>query len=397
MNQKNIVVAFGGRSPEHEVSVLTGMQAIAALKDTEYKIIPLYISKSGRWFTGEYLLELEHYQNVGELQEQAIPCAFSHDDLGNPVLLETEKKGFFSSLAKHVIYALIPAFHGSEGENGSFQGICEMYHIPYGGSSVFASTLAMDKIKAKELCKLYEISVVPDVSFSETMWNERRQDFISEVETFSYPVVVKPATLGSSIGVKQAGDEDELIEAVEVAFRYDECILVEQAVKPLLEINCSVLGSTEKAEVSVCEQPVSIESTLSFAEKYQNDGSESKGMASADRIIPADIPARQSKEIQELSLRIFSMFQAAGVARLDFLINKDSGQIYFNEINTIPGSFSFYLWEENGMNMKELMLQLIEIAITKHGKKAGRVRSYDTNLLSEKAVRGIKGLKGDRT
>lgn len=396
MSEQNIVVAFGGRSPEHEVSVLSAMQAIAALRETNYNIVPLYISKSGRWFTGKYLLELEHYQDLDALQKQAVPCTFSFDDLGKPVLLETEKKRFFSSARSYSIYALIPAFHGSEGENGAFQGTCEMFHIPFGGSGVFASSLGMDKIKAKELCRAHDIAVVDDVTFIEREWQENQKVIVGNIEALGYPVIVKPATLGSSIGVKKAEDKDELIEVIETAFRYDERLLVERAVHPLVEINCSVLGLPGDARASVCEQPVGKEETLSFEDKYQSDEGSSKGMASADRVIPADIPDEQSKKIKKLSLRIFSVFQASGVARLDFLVQEDTGNIYFNEINTIPGSFSFYLWEEEGMNMKELMLQLVDIAIKKHQKKTGRIRSYDTNLLSEKAVRGIKGLKENK-
>lgn len=397
MSEQNVIVAFGGRSPEHEVSVLSALQAIAALRETNYNIVPLYISKSGRWFTGDYLLELEHYQDLDTLQEQAVACTFSFDDLGKPVLLETEKKGFFSSTRSHSIYALIPAFHGSEGENGAFQGTCEIFHIPFGGSGVFASSLGMDKIKAKELCRAHNIAVVNDVTFIESEWQDNQKTILSNIEALGYPVIIKPATLGSSIGVKKAENKDALIDVIETAFRYDERLLAEQAIQPLVEINCSVLGLPGDARASVCERPVGSEETLSFEDKYQNEKGSSKGMASADRVIPADIPDEQSKKIKELSLRIFSVFQASGVARLDFLIQKDTGDIYFNEINTIPGSFSFYLWEEEGMNMKELMLQLVDIAIKKHQKKTGRIRSYDTNLLSEKAVRGIKGLKGNKT
>lgn len=396
MPKKNIVVAFGGRSPEHEVSVLSAMQAIAALQETDYTVVPLYVNKSGRWFTGEYLLELEHYQNLDDLHDNAIPCTFSFDDLGKPVLLETKGGGWFSKPAAHSIYALIPAFHGSEGENGSFQGTCEMFHIPYGGSGVLASSMGMDKVKAKELCRALGISVVDDVAFIEQQWQDDQIAITKKIEELSYPVIVKPATLGSSIGVKKADSRNELIDVIETAFRYDERLLAEKAIQPLTEVNCSVLGLPGDARASVCERPVGKNETLSFEDKYQTEGG-SKGMASADRVIPADIPDEQSQKIKALSLRIFDAFQASGVARLDFLVRQDTGDIYFNEINTIPGSFSFYLWEEDGLMMKALMLELVDIAIKKHRKKAGRIRSYDTNLLSEKAVRGIKGLKGTKT
>lgn len=394
MSSQNIVVAFGGISPEHEVSVLSAMQVIASLKNSNFDLVPLYITKSGRWLTGEPLLDIENYQDLDALQEKAIPCTFSHDDLGKAVLLETKGGGLFSSPKQYSIHAVIPAFHGSEGENGSFQGICEMYNIPFAGSGVFASSLGMDKVKAKEICKAHDIPVVDGFDFFEQEWEQDQQTVLSLASKLGYPVMLKPVTLGSSIGVMKANDEEELIEAIETGFRYDANLMVEKAVTPLKEINCSVLGTPGDLETSVCEQPLGQQETLSFKDKYQSDGSGQKGMASADRVIPAEISDNLTENIQSLSARIFKLFRASGVARLDFLINSDNEELYFNEINTIPGSFSFYLWEESGMNMRELMLRLIEIAVKKHQEKMGRIRSYDTNLLDEKAVQGIKGLKG---
>ncbi|MFH5831688.1 D-alanine--D-alanine ligase family protein [Halalkalibaculum sp. DA3122] len=392
--KKNILIAFGGVSPEHEVSVLSAMQAISALEDTSYSLLPLYITKSGRWLTGEYLLDLEHYQELDTLKEKAIPCTFSHNEMGKPVLLETKKRGLFSSPREHSIYAVLPAFHGSEGENGAFQGTCEMYNLPFAGSGVLASSLGMNKVKAKELCSAHDIPVVESVHFFESQWEAGQKELLAEIDSIGYPVIVKPVNLGSSIGVKRADDRDSLIEAVETAFRYDANLLVEKAISPLMEINCAVLGDPEEARPSVCERPLGKEETLSFRDKYQNENGGGKGMASADRVIPADIPDKLTEQIQQMSLSIFRAFRAAGVARLDFLVNAETHEVFFNEINTIPGSFSFYLWEESGISIRDLMLQLIEIARRQHQRKIGRVRSYETNLLSQKAVQGIKGLKG---
>lgn len=394
MSSPNIVVAFGGVSPEHEVSVLTAMQVIASLKETKYNIIPLYISKSGRWLTGDPLLEMENYQNLKELHKQATACTFSHDDLGKPILLETEKKSLFRSPKSHAIYVIIPSFHGSEGENGAFQGTCEMYNIPYAGSGVFASSLGMDKVKAKEICRAHDIPVVDGFDFYETEWVKDQKSVFNFAEQLEYPVIIKPVKLGSSIGVSRAENKDELVEAVETAFRYDNNLMIEKAVSPLIEINCSVLGTAQNLKTSVCERPLGTDETLSFEDKYQSDDGSQKGMASADRQIPADISKELTQKIQSLSTKIFKLFRARGIARLDFLVNADTEQFYFNEINTIPGSFSFYLWEESGMNMRQLMLKIIDIAMERHQQKVGRIRSYDTNLLDEKAVKGIKGLKG---
>lgn len=396
--KKNVIVAFGGVSPEHEVSVLSAMQAISAFGETEYSVVPLYVTKSGRWRTGDRLLDLENYQNLEELAESTVPCTFSHDETGKPILLETRKRGLFSSPRQYSIYAVLPAFHGSEGENGAFQGTCDMYNIPFAGSGIFASSLGMDKVKAKELCKAHEIPVVESVSFFESEWEKEQDTIIDRIEAFEYPVIVKPVNLGSSIGVMKAGDRETLIEAVETAYRFDANLLVEKAVTPLMEINCSVLGDPEEARTSVCERPLGKEETLSFEDKYLNEEGDGggKGMASADRVIPADIPDQLSDRIQKMSLKIFKTFRASGVARLDFLVNGNSEEIYFNEINTIPGSFSFYLWEESGLTITDLMLELVNIAKKRHRQKMGRVRSYETNLLSEKAVKGIKGLKGGK-
>lgn len=392
MSQKNLIVAFGGVSPEHEVSVLTALQAVAALEDSNYTLIPLYITKSGNWLTGEGLLKLENFENLKTVTGEAIPCTFSHNDVGQPVLLEL-RQGWFSKGTAHPIHALLTAFHGSDGENGSFQGICESYNIPYTGSGVLASALGMDKLRAKEICKSHDLPVVDGIGFHESEWVDDRDSLLQQAESFGYPLVVKPVHLGSSIGVEIVEGRENLIRSVETAFRYDARLLIEKAVKPLTEINCSVLGSPENNRASVCERPIGKEELLSFRDKYMRDESGSKGMASAERVIPADIDDDLTNSIQETSRTIFRLLGCSGLARLDFLVNSDTGEYFFNEINTIPGSFSFYLWKESGVEYPQLLEELIELALERNRQKNGRIQSYETNLLSEKAVKGIKGLK----
>lgn len=397
MPKQHLIVAFGGVSPEHEVSVLTAMQAIAALEESNYTIVPLYITKEGRWLTGSSLLELENYKDLATLKQEAVACTFSHDQMGRPILLETEKSSFFTKARRYPADVVLTAFHGSDGENGAFQGTCEMYNIPYTGSGVFASSIGMQKVKAKELCRAHDIPVVEGLDFFESDWEENRKDFLQRLDELGYPLIVKPVNLGSSIGVKRVDTADELIDAVETAFRYDANLMVEKAVAPLMEINCAVLGDAEDARASVCERPLGTTETLSFQDKYQSDSGEgSKGMASADREIPADISEALTQQIKELSLNIFRVFRASGVARIDYLVNRDTESVFFNEINTIPGSFSFYLWEESGLSFREMLEEMIAIAKRRHRRKNGRIRSYETNLLSEKAVKGIKGLKGSK-
>ena len=391
---KNLVIAFGGVSPEHEVSVLTAMQAIAALNDSEFNLVPLYISKSGRWYSGNTLLELENFKDLKDLEANAIPCHFTLNELGQAVLSE-EKTGIFSKKRDILIYSVLTAFHGASGENGSFQGICETYNIPYTGSGVMGSSVGMDKVTAKKLCEADRIAVVEGIDFYEDEWVENEDHYINVAENIGYPLIVKPVHLGSSIGVAQAKNRDELKTAIETAFRYDAHLLVEKAVSPLLEINCSVLGTPESNRASVCERPLGKEELLSFSDKYLRDDA-AKGMASADRVIPADIKPELAKSIQETSRTIFRLFNCSGLARFDFLVNRDTERFYFNEINTIPGSFSFYLWKESGLSFPELLRKLIEISLKQHKQKNGRILSYETNLLSKKAVSGIKGLKGTK-
>lgn len=394
MSTKNLVLAFGGVSPEHEVSVLSAMQAISSMQGSEYNLVPLYITKSGKWLTGEPLLELETYKDLSKLEDIASRCAFVKDEIGRTHLKQQDSTGLFSKPKSYPVYAVVCAFHGSGGENGSFQGICDFYNIPFTGSDVLSSSLGMNKVKGKQICVANDIPVTDSLDFYESNWETDQATIVKEAEIIGYPLIVKPCSLGSSIGVSKAASKEELIDAVEMAFRYDAHLLVEEAINPLMEINCSVLGTTEECRASVCEKPLGSSETLSFQDKYQSGEGADKGMASADRVIPADISSELTEEIRELAIRTFKTFGASGVARLDFLVNADSQKVYFNEINTIPGSFSFYLWEKSDISFKQLLDELIEIAIKNHQQKNGRVQSYETNLLNEKAAKGIKGLKG---
>lgn len=389
MEQKNILAAFGGASPEHEVSVITAHQAMAALQDhAGYKIKPLYISKSGLWFTGPPLLDLRNFENLKKLQKQCISCHLTQNEFGQTILREN-KQGLFSKPAETPIHAVLVAFHGSNGENGSFQGICEMYNLPYTGSGVLGSAVGMNKVTAKSLCRDAGISVVESIDFFETEWVENSEIIINKIGVLSYPVIVKPVHLGSSIGVEIVHNRTALELAVETAFRYDRHLLVEKVVTPLMEINCSVIGSGKDLEASVCERPLGKKELLSFQDKYLADEG-TKGMASADREIPAKIPGSLTESIREASKKIFRTLSCSGIARLDFLVNTDTQEFYFNEINTIPGSFSFYLWKESGLSFTDLLEKIINIGLKENQLKNRQIQSYDTNLLSKKAVKGLK-------
>lgn len=408
----NVGVIFGGVAPEHEVSVISSMQAIHALDRSRYRVTPVYIAKDGRWYTGDALLDLKAYEDLDRLRDAAVPVGLEPGRLGTLDLVEIGSGGLFRERRRYTIDVVLPGLHGGSGEDGGLQGLCETFNVPYAGSSIFGSAVGMDKVLSKMLCRDQGIPIVDFVAFRESDWAHREEAWLDRCEErLGYPVIVKPARLGSSIGIAKADDREELDRAIEEALRYDEKIVVERAVQRLVEINCSVLGDPNEAQASVLEQPVRTEGEelLTFQEKYMRGGGGGKGgpavrrgakqqeraagMASLDRLIPAPLPEARTQEIRELAVRVFQLFECAGVARIDFMIDEAVDQVYFNEINTIPGSFSFYLWEPTGIPFPELLDRMIEIARARHRDRNGRVRTYDVNLLSTRSLSGLKGAK----
>jgi len=403
-------IAFGGESPEHEVSVISSLQAMEHLDRDRYQPVPLYIAKSGHFYTGDVLFEIERYEDLDALVKASTPAHLEHAE-GRGAWLVEAPGGWFEKPKRVHLDVLILGLHGGAGENGSIQGLCEAFGLPYSGSGVFGSSLGMDKVITKMICRQQGIPVVDWVAFRETDWAGDEDAWLDRIEAeIGLPCVVKPARLGSSIGITFARDRRSLDRGVEEALRYDDKIVVEHAVEQLIEINCSVLGDVREARASVLEQPVRTEgeALLSFAEKYErgsNGGKKgnrrrpakegrSAGMASLDRLIPAPLSDERTAEIQELGVRVFQLFECAGVARIDFMIDEATGQVYFNEINTIPGSFSFYLWDPAGVPFGDLLDRLIELALDRHRREHGRIRSYETNILSARSLQGLKGSKG---
>jgi len=409
----NVGVALGGVAPEHEVSVISALQAAAALDRDRFEPVPLYIAKDGTWYTGNALLDVDRYADLDALLEAAVPVALRPTPHGRIELLEDRDAGAFERLTspprRIPVDVMLLGLHGGAGEDGGLQGLCETFNVPYTSTGVFGSALGMDKVMSKRVCRQAGIPVVDFVAFREDDWAYREEEGLDRCEDeIGYPMIVKPARCGSSIGITRADTREELDGAVEEAFRYDGKVVVEQAVDELREINCSVLGDAHEATPSVLEEPTPSgdDEVLTFRDKYmREDGDGAKGgggaksaddapegMASQERIVPAPLSDERTEEIQEMAVRLFHLFECAGVVRIDFMIDEGQSppQLYFNEINTIPGSFSFYLWEPSGVPFDELVERLVEIARRRHREQNGRVRTYDVNLLSEKSLQGIK-------
>lgn len=407
----NVAVFFGGTSPEHEVSVISSLQAAAAMDRDRFTPVPIYVDKSGTWYTGEHLFDIERYRDLDALTASADQVHFEHRQ-GPGAVLVGAPAGWLGKRLSIGVDAAFLGFHGGAGESGAFQGLCETFGVAYTGSGVLGSSLGMDKILTKMLCRDQGIPVVEWVAFRESDWIGNEEAWLDRIEgELTYPLIVKPARLGSSIGITKATERDRLDAAIEEALRYDDKVVVERAITALREINCSVLGNPDEATASVLEEPVRTEGEelLTFAEKYQRGGGKSAsgksrapagpkaggaaGMASLDRQIPAHLTAELAREISELGVRVFQLFECSGVARIDFLLDGETEQVYFNEINTIPGSFSFYLWEPSGVPFRELISRMIDLGLDRYRNSSGRIQSYETNLLSERSLAGLKGAK----
>lgn len=384
---KDIGVFFGGRSAEHDVSIITGLQLIENMDREKYRPVPVFISSDGIWYTGDKLLNTAFYRNFDEKQVEKV---FFSPVAGNKSL---EKAGFFGIKEVARIDAAVIAMHGMHGEDGTLQGLFELADMPYTSANVAGSAVCMDKIIMKAACIGFDIPVLPGVDFLRDEFESDREGVLSAVKgKCGFPVIVKPANLGSSIGVSRADDEAEFERAVALAGSYDRKILVERFITNLKEINCAVLGEGVDVMTGVCEEPVSSGKILDFKDKYLSGGGKSEGMKSLSRKIPAEIPEETDLKIKELSKKIFRKLGLKGVVRIDYMIDMDSNELYLNEINSIPGSFAFYLYDPIGLPYKKLIDRLIDGAFAAMNEKKKNNFAYDSRIL-DKVTKGAKAGK----
>lgn len=380
----NVGVFFGGRSVEHEISVISALQAIAAMDKDKYTVTPIYISKQGRWYTGPALLQTENYRDMKALCNRCTQV-YLRPEYGNNTLYKS-RKPLFGSDALCKLDVIIPVLHGTNGEDGIFEGMIEMTGIPYAACNPLSSANGMDKITMKMILRQSGIPVVDYIWFTDRQWGMDKESLATKAEQeIGYPMIVKPANLGSSVGIGQAHDRTQLIEAVNTACQYSTRIIVEHMVCRLKEINCSVLGTADEHRTSVCEEPLRSGEILSYRDKYMGGSKSakgSKGMQSTQRRIPADLPAEITERIQHYASQTFRVLSCMGVARVDVMIDEDSGDIFVNEINAIPGSLSFYLWEASGLKFPKLMDTLVDLALRRSRHQALKIDSYDQNIFN---------------
>ena len=402
MSKMNIAVLFGSRSCEHDVSIISAMQLMEAAKTAGFGVTPIYISRDGMWYTGDALFNVETYRDFNPMGKGITRINLDVSaNAGDIWAWPPQRAGLFAKVPAPIAHidCAVPVFHGLHGEDGSIQGLFEMANIPYASSGVLGSSVGMDKIAMKQLLRGAGYPVLDFVWFTRDQLKADREAIIAKIEKkIKYPAFVKPAALGSSIGVSRAGNREELEKALDVAASYDRRILVEVGVNHPVEINCAALGYGEDVRASVCEMPVPTAdgSFLTFWEKYlRNAGTKgneaSQGMKSLSRVVPAPIGEELTGRIQKMTTEIFKLLDCRGTVRIDFILD-EFDMLYVNEPNTIPGSLAFYLWKECGVSFPQLVEKMVEDALRAHADAGTSVYAYDSTIL-QKVAAGTKGSK----
>ena len=396
-----VAVLFGGKSTEHEISIISAIQAIGYINRDKYDVIPVYITKNNDFYVGESVDKIEEYTHIPELIKKSTQVIWVKN--GDRVSLERYPAKKFGNNTITEVDVAFPIVHGTNVEDGTLQGFLATLGLPVVGCDVLSSAVGMNKYVMKTVLKDNNIPVLDCKCYT---WKDYEDvdGLVGRIEeAFSYPVIIKPLNLGSSIGIKKASDREGLLEALELGFEFSKKILVEPAITQLKEINCSVVGDYESAEASECEEPINSDEILSFEDKYIGGSkgsakggaksSGSKGMASLKRKIPADISAEKREEIRKMAVDAFTCLGCSGVSRIDFMIDMATDKVYLNEINTIPGSLSFYLWEPVGVKYEDLLDKMIQLALKADRENSKVVYSFDTNVLEGVHLGGAKGSK----
>lgn len=392
-----LAVIFGGKSVEHEISVISALQACEYIDRDKYEVIPLYMTKTGEFYTGEQMGNIERYRDIPALLKESTRVLLLNEEDRVDLVRYPMKK--FGNNVLGSIDVAFPIVHGTNVEDGTLQGYLQTLGLPYVGCDVLSSAVGMNKYVMKTVFKDNDIPVLDCACYNLTDFAEV-EDLMDRVEgKFPYPVIVKPINLGSSVGISKASDRGQLEEALNLAFTFAPKVLIEPAIRQLREINCAVLGDELEAEASECEEPLNAEEILTYEDKYIGGGKSkggSKGMVSLSRAIPANISQERREEIRQMAVRAFKCLGCSGVARIDFMIDKETDKVYLNEINTIPGSLAFYLWEPVGVPYPQLLERMIQLALKRHRENRKLTFSFDTNVLAGVKLGGVKGAKGSK-
>ena len=400
-------VIFGGETVEHEVSIISAIQAMNKIDEEKYEIVPIYITKDREWYTGEMLRDIEVYQDFNLIKKYSSNVVLYYKN-GSYVL--QKKKGLFKSIVKEIDIAF-PIVHGTNVEDGVLQGYLQTIGIPYVGPNVYAAVVGQDKAFMKDVWASANLPIKNYTWFYDFDYRQDPDAIVKKISKLKYPVIVKPATTGSSVGISVCDKEEKIREAIDEAVQYDTKIVVEEVVEDLKEVNIAVMGNYEHQKVSEIEEVLSGNKFLTFTDKYIGNGKgktkgkmsgpvkgASKGMASTNRKLPAELDDETRKEVERVATEAFKVLGSSGNSRIDFLIDRKDNKVYLNEINSIPGSLAFYLWDAKDINFTKVLDDMINIGIKDYKKRVSKTHSFETNILagfaSNGGLKGAKGVKG---
>ena len=385
MNKLNIAVVFGSRSAEHDVSIVTAIKSIIKPLELtyEYNVIPVYISKDGNWYSDDKLKDINAYSGdkLTKLLSQLKPISLGFSDG-----LQIIQAGFAK---KNINIDLVfPATHGTHGEDGELMAICEMANVAYVGCNVSSSSVAMDKVLAKQVISSSGIDIAKYVSFSKFDYLAGAKKYVSKVQSvLTFPVFVKPAHLGSSIGITRVKQISDLENAIEVALHYDDKVLIEEEVPNLIEVTLPIIGNQELTPAYLEQPMLHSEDFFDFDTKYLQGGKKGKNKGSNGSqgysTIPADLPRELYDKAELTGLKAYKALGCSGIARIDMLIDVKSNKVYFNEANPLPGGLYSHNWNKAGMTNIDLVTRLVELAIERKAERDSVETVFKTSYLSQ--------------
>lgn len=361
--EKTIGVFFGGQSPEHEISIITGEFALAELRKMGHNAVSVYVDRKGRWFCDEELSRLKFFEGDYTEKLDALP-EYSLSLQSSQKQLKLVNKGLLSK-KEITIDFVFPAFHGLGGEDGTVQGLCEFFNVPYAGCGIYASSIAVDKAHTKKMLRALNIPTTDFCIFTKDEWEKSSENIMGKIkEELTFPVFAKPARSGSSIGISKIKTEADLEEALNLAFYYDTKIVVENGVENIIDLTCAVLSNGTDVQVSHVQESLFESDLFDYSVKYLEDGGAQTGNAESNLVIPANISEEDTKKVHKYSKQIFAEMGANGTARVDFLMNRKTGELFANEINTLPGTLYHHLWEKTGVHIHKVLENMLT-----HGQK----------------------------
>lgn len=376
--KKSVGIIIGGKTVEHEVSIITGLQVLDNIDKEKYEPRIIYIKKDGKWYIGNSLHDINNFKTKKFEDAHEVLPGFKNGKLILYPHPDIKQRFFGKKYDTYEIEIVFPAVHGTNVEDGALHGIFQMNEVPCAFGSVLSSAVGMDKVIMKKVFESNNLPIVDYIWFYRSEFEDNKEKILADIDKIGYPLIVKPANLGSSVGINKAKNLDELTFSIQVAMSYDRKVIVEKCVENVREINCAVMGYENNLTASLCEEPVGWKEFLTYEDKYVNkkkDASESKHR------IPADIDKEVENAIKNYAKEAFKAIDCCGDARIDFLY--DGNNIYVNEINTIPGSIAFYLWEGMGISFTDLVSKILDLAELQQEQRKGNIVSYDIDLLNK--------------